>query len=96
MFLAAENGGRPDTSVFDFNQNGQIDTGDLLSISGNGEVGSGTEVNVGIAASPSFLGNTLYIAGTETATGADITTSSVEALDSSAVGRLSWGELLLE
>ena len=94
MFLAAENGGQPNDSVFDFNNDGIIDTNDLLTVGANGEVGSGTELSVGIAASPSFLGDTLYIAGTETATGADINTSIVEGLDASAEGRLSWGELV--
>lgn len=92
MFLAVENGGRPDESVFDFNNDGMVDSQDLLALG----VGSGKELDVGIAASPSFLGNTLYVAGTETQAAADINTTPVAPLDPTGAGRLSWGELQQE
>jgi len=93
-FLTVENGGRPNQSVFDFVPNGIVDDGDLIN--GGTTVGSRKENDVGIAAEPSFLGDTLYIAGTETETGADIDTSGVTGLNPLGGGRISWGELLLE
>jgi len=94
-FLAIENGGQPNQSVFDFTANGIVDNGDLLGINGSDTVGTRIASDVGIAASPSFLGDTLYIAGTETETGADIGSSGVAGLNPLGAGRISWGELLL-
>lgn len=103
MFLDATNGGRPDSSVFDFSQDGIINNADRLGA--NDDVGVGARFDGGLPTAPRFLGDTLYVAGTETSpvnngsggsTNSQIQTDRVAGLDNTRVGRQTWSELLLD
>ncbi len=96
MSVNFENGGRPDTAIFDYNNDGYVNSGDLLDDS-SGTLTSvapgGQRFDQGLPASPTFLGNKQYTPGTRTETGAEINIREVEHLSGANIGRLSWEEL---
>ena len=86
MFLDVENGGQPDNIILDINNDGEFDQDDLFGT----QPATGAEFNGGLPSSPAFLANKLYITGTNTTRANRSNVSS----PNSALGRVSWGEIL--
>ncbi len=97
MSLDYSNGGRPDAAIFDLNNDGVVDTGDLFDHDSNSttdNVAPGSELfEPGMPASPSFLGNKQYTPGTKTTSGDEIDQRDVQDLGGYKTGRLSWQQL---
>jgi type IV pilus assembly protein PilY1 len=89
MSVKYANGGPPDSAAFDYNNDGNVDSGDLLS----NVAPAGQSFDMGLPTSPTFLGNKQYTAGTKTTDGTTIDQREVEALMGAGTGRLSWEEL---
>lgn len=89
MAAAIENGGRPNSSIFDTNGDGKVDDTDMIS----SNVVGGIEVKEGLPTASRCLGNKCYTPNTKTKTGSDIQTIDVEDLGGLDTGRLSWHEL---
>lgn len=93
MSVKVINGGRPDSSVFDYNGDGLINSSDKVSDGSNTAAVGGKKITSGLAAGSSFLGNKRYIPTTSTEDGDDIEEDLIESLGSDETGRLSWQEL---
>ncbi|MFC1748857.1 pilus assembly protein [Pseudomonadota bacterium] len=93
MSVKALNGGRPGSSVFDYNGDGYVNTSDKVSDGSISLVAAGKKISVGLAAGSSFLGNNRYTPTTSTEDGDDIQRDVIEGLGSGDTGRLSWQEL---
>jgi type IV pilus assembly protein PilY1 len=94
MSVKYANGGRPATAAFDYNNDGSVDSGDLVSNGTLSNVAIGGEIfNLGMPTSPTFLGNKQYTAGTKTTDGSTIDQRDVETLSGAGTGRQSWEEL---
>ncbi len=89
MSVKYANGGPPSTAAFDYNNDGVVDSSDLLSNMAPG----GQTFNMGLPTTPTFLGNKQYTAGTKTTGGTTIDQRQIEALKGAGTGRLSWDEL---
>ncbi len=92
------NGGRPDSAVFDYNDDGAVDDQDLLDQAvGHDDLHDvapgGEKFSQGLPTSPNFLGNKQYIPGTQTTNADSINVRDVEDLGGQNTGRLSWEEL---
>ncbi len=105
MFVDAVDGSAFESSVFDFDGDGVVNTGDLVGA--NNDVGVGIEFTDGLPSAPGFLGDTIYVAGSkndQSASGTgtpspgslSIDPNRVNPLSDVFVGRLSWGELQQE
>lgn len=98
MSVKQSNGGRPDEAAFDLNRDGNVDAGDLVSVTTTVDdeevvtyyAPSGELFDAGLPASSSFLSNKQYTPGTD---GEEIDDREVEDLSDSETGRLSWQEL---
>lgn len=84
MFLAVENGGVPANIVFDLNNDGVYNQQDLIGP--NRVAAGGSQLNVGLPSSPAFLGNRVYVTGTDTT----VPVSNNVAALSTPLGRVSW------
>ena len=94
MSVKYANGGRPATAAFDYNNDGSVDSGDLVSNGTLSNVAIGGETfDLGMPTSPTFLGNKQYTAGTKTTDGSTIDQRDVEAISGAGTGRQSWEEL---
>ncbi|OOZ41341.1 hypothetical protein BOW53_04290 [Solemya pervernicosa gill symbiont] len=103
MSIKIDNGGRPDSPVFDYNDDGYIDNNDTVDQDPNegsltDESPGGEKFTKGLPTSPSFLGDHQYTAGTGGSNdgGAPpVEERDVEHLGGDLTGRLSWEELSL-
>ncbi|RMD80039.1 MAG: hypothetical protein D6809_02220 [Gammaproteobacteria bacterium] len=93
MSLRIDTGGRPPQPAFDYNGDGQVDAGDLVTDGSIQAAAGGQHFTQGLPTSPAFLGNKQYTAGTKTTGGNSIDVRAVEALGGAGTGRLSWEEL---
>jgi type IV pilus assembly protein PilY1 len=91
MAVKQINGGAPSESVFDLNDNGNVDGDDEVTASGETYVPSGQVFNLGLPASSSFLNNRQYTPGTNG--GSAISSRTIANLPGAGTGRLSWQEL---
>lgn len=93
MSVKSVNGGRPTSSVFDYNGDGNVNASDKVSDGSVSQVAVGKKIDTGLAAGSSFLGNNRYTPTTNTEDGDDIQRDVIEGLGNSETGRLSWQEL---
>jgi len=91
MAVSAETGGKPDKEVFDFNNDGVVDSDDLLG----GDAYSGTKHEQGMPSESSFLGDKQYTTDTRTEDADDVEERAIETLAIPEAGRMSWEELML-
>ena len=103
MLLDAQSGARSSTHSFDFTGNGTIDAEDKIKYDDNGDgvidgsdvavAASGRRSNLGMANTPSTVGNKLYVGGT----GSDGDDTGIEKItiesNSARTGRISWTQL---
>ena len=86
MVAKQENGGNPDSSVFDVNNDGSVDSSDLLS----GNAVAGKAFTEGLPAESNFLSDNQYTPGS---TG-NLDQGAVDSGASIQDGRMSWREVL--
>lgn len=86
-----ETGGRPDFSTFDYNNNGVVDVGDLVSPTS----GTGDEEVSRISFSGELPSSSTYLSDKEYTAGSDgsVRVREVFPLETMDTGRLSWQEL---
>ena len=88
MVAKQVNGGRPDASVFDINNDGVVDTSDLIS----GNTASGQAFGEGLPAESNFLSDNQYTPGS---TG-NLEQGKVDTGGDLSEGRMSWREIIAE
>lgn len=102
MAVATENGGEPDSAVFDYNGDNIVNDADYVDYTGEDDDGnpvakeghsSGERHDEGLPARSSFLGDKQYTTDTETQDSGDIDQRDIEKLEGQNTGRLSWEEL---
>ena len=97
MSVKLENGGTPDKTPFDLNNDGIVDASDMLDDGSGGKTGAAGEKYDGeIPTESSFLGDSQYTAGSGTDSGDDIGRRALEELAGTGVGRTGWLELMPE
>lgn len=91
MSMSFVNGGPPSAAAFDYNKDGKVDNGDLLS----GVAPAGQAFTMGLPTSSTFLGNRQYTAGTNSPGNGSppLDQRTVESLPGPGTGRLGWEEL---
>ncbi|MBT4987164.1 MAG: hypothetical protein HOM87_05110 [Proteobacteria bacterium] len=106
MSVKMENGGSPESPVFDFNEDGVIaikgDTASVSGIKGKGETGSPENIGYagkkleeeqGMPAGPSIIGNRRFTPGSGTDEVSKIEDTLLQSNVSRVSGRLSWEHL---
>ena len=106
MSVKMENGGSPESPVFDFNEDGVIaikgDTASVSGIKGKGETGSPENIGYagkkleeeqGMPAGPSIIGNRRFTPGSGTDEVSKIEDTLLQSTVSRVSGRLSWEHL---
>lgn len=101
MSISIENGGSPDTTPFDLNDDEKVDENDMITISGGGPNGEdisvaavGERVSEGLPTASAFLGNHQYTPNSSSSKGDDIDERNLEEILGPFSGRLSWEELI--
>jgi len=101
MSVAYENGGRPDSTPFDLNNDEVVNADDLVTNMDNSltdVAATGQAFDLGLPAASSVLGNKQYTPGTKPPPGGDakdaVSSRKLEDLGLDLEGRLSWEEML--
>ncbi|MGD9000315.1 MAG: PilC/PilY family type IV pilus protein, partial [Granulosicoccaceae bacterium] len=89
MSVLTKNGGRPDDSVFDANNDGSINDSDLVTVGDDNVAAVGQVFEEGIVSEPSFLSDNRYVSTSK----GDIEQDETEPPGTAEIGRYSWQEI---
>ncbi len=86
------NGGAPEDSLFDYNNDGQVDGGDLVSNGSSDAAPAAIRFDHGLPTESNFLGSYQYTASSD----GSVEKQTIDIETKGKTGRLSWQELFAE
>lgn len=92
MAVKSSTGGTPPEAAFDYNNDGKVNSADLVKKDGKDYAPAGQKFTEGLPAGSGFLGDYQYTSGTGTTEGPE--RRRIVAIGGARTGRLSWQELL--